>query len=240
MGESNSTTLQTGLAKARLSSYVCVVNVHMVVEAWQDPGFASVVNCADLATPDGMPLVMSLRLLHGITQERVAGMDLVPDLIAAAEQKGLSIFLYGSHEDVLNRMTERIGLEHPAVNIAGSYSPPFRSLSEEEEREVIERINSSGTNILLVALGCPKQEKWMARHKGRIDAVMVGVGGAFSVYAGIQKRAPLWMQKASLEWFYRLIQEPHRLFVRYLKSNLLFVGLLARAMLNKASARRPS
>ena len=214
------------LAKTKTSSFVCVANVHMVMEAWKSLDFATVVNNADIVTPDGMPLVKSLNLLYGLDQERVAGMNLMPDLIAEAMVQRLSLFFYGSTDDTLDKITRRINCEHPEVKIAGAYSPPFRILSEEEERVVVEKINNSGANIVMVALGCPKQELWMARHKGKINAVMIGLGGAFPVYAGIQSRAPEWMQFQSLEWLYRLSQEPRRLFKRYLVTNPLFLVLL--------------
>ena len=216
------------LGQARRSSYICVANVHMVIEAWRSAAFAVVVNAADVVTPDGMPLAKSFRLLYGIEQDRVAGMDLLPDLIAEAERRGLSLFFYGSTEEVLEKIRARIRREHPGVKIAGTYSPPFRLLSEEEEQAVVERINNSGAHIVVVSLGCPKQEYWMARQKGRIISVMVGVGGAFPVYAGTQQRAPEWMRQWSLEWLFRLGQEPRRLFARYLVTNTLFVLLLAK------------
>jgi N-acetylglucosaminyldiphosphoundecaprenol N-acetyl-beta-D-mannosaminyltransferase len=218
------------LANESVSSYVCVANVHMTIEAWQNPDFAAVVNNADIATPDGMPLAKSLKLLYGIDQQRVAGMDLLPDLIAEADKKGLSVFFYGSTDEVLEKINARINREYPAVKIAGVYSPPFRVLSEQEESEIVATINDSGANMVMVALGCPKQELWMAKHKGKIDAVMLGVGGAFPVYAGTQSRAPMWMQKYSLEWLYRLGQEPRRLFKRYFVTNSLFVLLLMREL----------
>ncbi|MEJ2200035.1 MAG: WecB/TagA/CpsF family glycosyltransferase [Desulfuromonadaceae bacterium] len=225
------------LGKERVSSYVCVANVHMTIEAWRHADFASVVNGADLVTPDGMPLVKSLKLLHGIRQDRVAGMDLFPDLIAAAEKQGLSVFFYGSTEEVLERLLERVRCEHPALAIAGSYSPPFRPLSEEEDQTIVAGINASGAHLVMVALGCPKQEQWMAAHRGQIHAVMLGVGGAFPVYAGMQSRAPEWMQQYSLEWLYRLGQEPRRLFKRYLVTNSLFVALLVRNLAQKELTR---
>jgi N-acetylglucosaminyldiphosphoundecaprenol N-acetyl-beta-D-mannosaminyltransferase len=221
----------TRMARDNVSSYVCVANVHMCIEVWQNSDFATAVNGADIATPDGMPMVKSLKLLYGIDQERVAGMDLLPDLIAEAEKNDLSIFFYGSTDEVLRKISERIQREHPQVKVAGMLSPPFRVLSEKEEGEMVERINASGANMVMVALGCPKQELWMARHKGKINAVMLGVGGAFPVYAGVQTRAPEWMQKCSLEWLYRLWQEPRRLFKRYFVTNSLFVALLLKEII---------
>jgi len=224
------------LGRERISSYVCVANVHMVIEAHNNPDFAAVVNNADLATPDGMPLVKGLKLLYGINQERVAGMDLLPDLLCAADKEGQSIFIYGSTDDVLQSMTDRIAADHPMLKIAGAYSPPFRPLSDEEDADTVKRINASAANLVFVALGCPKQEIWMARNKGKINAVMLGVGGAFPVYAGLQSRAPLWVQKASLEWLYRLCQEPRRLFKRYLVTNTIFIALMMIELLRKPKA----
>ena len=151
----------------------------------------------------------------------------MPDLLAVAESRNASVFLYGSTPGVLNAITQGIGKEYPDLKMAGSHSPPFRILTEEEVKEDIKRINDSGANIVLVALGCPKQEKWMARNKGKIKSVMVGIGGAFPVFAGLQKRAPQWMCDFSLEWLFRLIQEPRRLFKRYFVTNSLFLLLLA-------------
>ena len=216
------------LAHDRRSAYVCVANVHMTMEAHGDPVFAGIVNGADLVTPDGMPLVKALKLLYGMGQERVAGMDLLPDLLAAAEKEGLSVFLHGSTDEILQAMVRRIAGDFPRLRIAGTCSPPFRHLTAAEEEAAAARINDTGAHLVLVALGCPKQEQWMARNRGRINGVMLGLGGAFPVFAGMQKRAPAWMQRWSLEWLYRLGQEPRRLFRRYLVTNSLFMLLLAR------------
>ena len=221
------------LGLSRTSAYICVANVHMVVEAWLNREFANIVNGAEIVTPDGMPLVKALKLLYSVSQERVAGMDLMPDILAFSEKSNCSIYLYGSTEEVLGRIASRIAIEYPSLKLVGMYSPPFHPLTEEEDKAVIEAINRSGANIVLVSLGCPKQEIWMAGHKGKINAVMVGIGGAFPVFSGLQKRAPKWMRDHSLEWFYRLLQEPRRLLTRYLFTNTLFLGLLAREYMKK-------
>jgi N-acetylglucosaminyldiphosphoundecaprenol N-acetyl-beta-D-mannosaminyltransferase len=226
------------LGKTRTSSYVCLVNAHMTIEAYWDKRFSEVVNGADVEAPDGMPLVRAFKLIHGIRQDRVAGMDLMLDLLREAERQGLSIYLHGSTPEVLEKITERIKREYPALTIAGVCSPPFTPPTEEEERAAVERINDSGANIVLVALGCPKQENWMARNKGKINAVMVGVGGVFPIYAGIQGRAPKWMRDHCLEWVYRLCSEPRRLFKRYLVSNTVFLWLLVREIVSKGFSRR--
>jgi|SRR6185369_120531 len=219
-----------GMGRQRLSSYTCVANAHMVVEAHNNREYAGIINSADLVTPDGMPLVIGLKLLYDTTQERVAGMDLVPDLLRAASDADLSVFLYGSTTEVLQGVISRINKEQPELKIAGFRSPPFRQLTREEETEEISMINTSGAHIVLVALGCPKQEIWMSCRKGKVQATMIGIGAAFPVYAGFQSRAPLWMQRCSLEWFYRFCQEPGRLFKRYLTTNSLFLLLLLREL----------
>lgn len=221
------------LAQQRRSAYVCLANVHMLIEAWRDRKFAGVVNAADMVTPDGMPLAKAIRLLYGQHQDRVEGMRLLPDLIAAAAEAGVSVYFYGSSEEVLAGIRERLAREQPQLPLAGTHSPPFRQLSTAERQADIERLNASGAQLVFVSLGCPKQEFWMAQHRGQVRAVMVGIGGAFPVYAGQLRRAPAWMQKLALEWLYRLGQEPRRLWRRYLVTNTLFAWLLARAALRK-------
>ena len=216
------------LAVSKQSSYTCVANVHMCIEAYQHKDFAAIVNQADLVTPDGMPLVKALKMLYGINQDRVAGMDLLPDLLKASEAKNITVFFYGGTETMLANTKNYCAQQFPQLQIAGMISPPFRSLTKEEEQEYINTINASGAGFVFVALGCPKQEKWMASMKGRVNACMVGIGGALPVMIGMQKRAPVWMQKASLEWLYRLLQEPKRLFKRYAITNTLFIVLLFR------------
>ena len=221
------------LARQRASAYVCVANVHMVVEAHSHADFAAAVNSADLVTPDGMPLSRAMKLLYGVRQERVAGMDLLPDLLDAADRGGIPVFLYGSTCEVLSAMKGRIAREHPRLHLCGTHSPPFRPLTDDEDAAEVALINGCGAAMVLVALGCPRQERWMAAKKGRINAVMVGVGGAFPVYAGLQGRAPWLMQRLCLEWLYRLCQEPRRLFGRYLVTNSVFMALLVREILGK-------
>ncbi|WP_345985240.1 WecB/TagA/CpsF family glycosyltransferase [Sulfurimonas sp. HSL-1656] len=213
------------LSSEKKSSYVCVVNVHMTMEAHRDAAFGAVVNNADIATPDGMPIAKAMKLLYGIEQDRVAGMDLLPDLMGECEKRGKSVFLYGSTDEILEKIVVRAKQELPNLTI-DAYSPPFRTLSPEEKEEIVSRINAKNPGFVFVALGCPKQEKWMAEHLGSIDSCMIGLGGSFEVYAGVKTRAPDWMQKYSLEWLYRLIQEPGRLWKRYLTTNIPFILLL--------------
>lgn len=210
---------------AHRSSYVCCVNAHMTVEA-RDPVFAQVVNAADLATADGMPVLRVLQRLHKVRQERVAGNDILPALFTKAATQGLSIYLFGATEEVQQRIVDRVAQELPELHIAGRSTPPFAAFDDMDLAGEVEHINASGAHIVMVSLGCPKQEKWMAAMKGRVNAIMLGVGGAFLLYAGIDKRAPKWMRDLSLEWVYRLSLEPRRLFKRYLVTNSFFLLLV--------------
>jgi N-acetylglucosaminyldiphosphoundecaprenol N-acetyl-beta-D-mannosaminyltransferase len=210
------------------STYTCIANVHMLVEAYSNASFASIVNNADMITPDGMPLTWGLKLLHGVRQDRVAGMDLLPDLLKEAEQKMIPVYFYGGAESMLARIRESIPKRYPALKIAGMFSPPFRELSPAELSLTAQFINKSGAKIVFVILGCPKQEVWMGKMKNKIKGTMIGVGGALPVLLGIQKRAPVWMQRNGLEWLFRLWQEPRRLFKRYAVTNSIFIILLCK------------
>ena len=220
-------------AQARESHYACVANVHMLIETYKNSSFAPVVNGAALVTPDGKPITWALRAMHGIRQERVAGMELLPDLLTAASHHNVPVYFYGGSEDMLFKTRNYLHMNLPALKIAGMYSPPFRQLTKEEEDNIIENINASGTMLVVVILGCPKQERWMASVKGRVKAFMIGLGGSLPVMIGLQKRAPKWMQTAGLEWLYRLGQEPGRLFKRYAVTNTFFLYLFFKAYLRK-------
>lgn len=221
------------LAKARKSSYICFANVHMLMDAYQKPHFNHIVNNADIVAPDGRPLSLLMKSQYGIKQDRACGMDLFPDILKTAEANGLSIFFYGSTQKVLDTIVAKARQEFSALKIAGSYSPPFRPLSPEEDKEVVEMINTSGANLVFVSLGCPKQEKWMYEHKGRINACMLGLGQAFLTYAGLEKRLPKWARDLSLEWLYRLYLEPKRLWRRYLLGNSKFMYLAGKSLLKQ-------
>jgi len=216
------------LAMQRKPSYICFANVHMTIEAFRDKQFQEKVNNADLVLPDGKPIASASRLLHHKKQERISGMDFIPAILKRAADAKLSVFIYGSTNEVIQAMNEKIKLNYPNINLAGAISPPFRQLSDEEINNDVEKMNQSGANLILVSLGCPKQEKWMAENSQKINAVLLGIGGALPVVAGIQKRAPKWMQNMALEWFYRLIQQPRRLFSRYLYTNSYFLFLLTK------------
>lgn len=224
-------------ARARQSEYTCIANVHMLVEAYNDKRFADVVKAAAHVTPDGKPLAWAMRLLHGVKQERVAGMDLLPDLLQQAEANELPVFFYGGTEEMLQKTGRFVANTYPGLKVAGFHSPPFRKLTLLEEKKIAEKINNTGAAFVFVVLGCPKQEKWMASMKTRVKAVMIGVGGALPVLIGQQKRAPGWMQKCGLEWVFRLVQEPGRLFKRYAVTNTVFIYLLLKAFLRKKKVR---
>lgn len=217
---------------ARESRYVCICNVHSVVTTTRDPEFKVAVNNADMSAPDGAPIAWALRRLGHPAQERINGPDLMMKYLAEAERRDQVIFFYGSTETTLARLRIAFARKFPLLRIGGAYSPPFRSLSREEDAQVIDMINASDANVVFVGLGCPKQEKWMADHRGRINAVMVGVGAAFDYHAGVTKRAPLWWQNHGLEWLYRLGSEPRRLFRRYMVTNTLFVIGFMRQIVN--------
>jgi N-acetylglucosaminyldiphosphoundecaprenol N-acetyl-beta-D-mannosaminyltransferase len=205
----------------------------MTIEAHNDPKFNEDLQKALLVLPDGKPLAVANGWLYGKKQERVSGMDFMPAILQHSSAIGASVFLYGSTDEVLAKLTEQIRLKYPHLAIAGAISPPFRALTTAELNDHIKQINDSKANFVLVALGCPKQEKWMATHSTSIHAILLGLGGAFPVMAGVQKRSPEWMQHLALEWLYRLIQEPGRMFKRYLYTNSLFIWLLMKELFKK-------
>jgi len=218
-------------AKQRLSKVVCVANVHMLIEGYKNTKFASVLRDADLVTPDGMPLVWMLRLMGAIDQDRVAGLDILHEVCQRAVQENVSVYFLGSHNLILEKMRERLMHDYPGLKIAGMDPLPFRPLTESEDKEVIQKLNESGAGIVFLSLGCPKQEVWMAARKDKVFAVMVGLGGAFPVYAGILKRAPGYVRLLGMEWFYRLLQEPRRLWKRYVSTIPLFLWLAGKQLL---------
>ena len=223
-------------AKSRQSRYVCAANVHMVMEGYDHPDFRTLVNAADLITPDGMPLVWSLRRMGFPHQQRVYGPDLTILLLKQAQKNKIPVGFLGSTPDTLRRLEENVRLRFPGIAIAYTFSPPFGSISTEEDDEITLGINKAGVPILFIGLGCPKQEKWMAEHVGRVNAVMIGVGAAFDFLAGTVSQAPHWIQRSSLEWLFRLNQEPGRLWRRYLYHNPRFLILVMLPLLFKHSS----
>ena len=220
------------LGAARASAYVCCANVHMVVEAHRDASFQQVLDDASLVTPDGGPVASVAGWLSGRRQERVAGMDLVPALLAEAARRDQAVYFYGTTDAVLAAIRERAARELPTLRVVGTCAPPFRALTAAEEVEHVAAINAADPDLLFVALGCPRQERWMADHRGKIKACMLGVGQAFLVYGGLEERLPVWARKLWLEWAYRLWLEPRRLWRRYLVTNSRFLYLMARKTLS--------
>lgn len=206
--------------------YICVSNVHTTVMAHDNPAYRNVQNSAAIALPDGKPLSVVSRKRGYTEAERVTGPDLMGELFA--RENGLKHFFYGDKEETLQILQQKLKEKYPDIQIAGMISPPFRSLSQEEEKAYIQQINDSGADIVWIGLGAPKQENWMYEHQGMFQGVMIGVGAGFSYHAGLIKRAPEWMQKMSLEWLYRLMQDPVRLFKRYFTTNLKFLLLEAK------------
>ena len=217
-------------AKSLTSKVVCIANVHMLVEAHRDPAFEAVLQNADLVTPDGMPLVWMLKLMGAASQDRVAGLDVLLVLCKRAAAEDISIFFLGSQVSVLEKMRSKLEQDFPNLKIAGMESLPFRPLSEDEDWAVVQKLNDSGCGLVFVSLGCPKQELWMSQHKDRVRAVMIGLGGAFPVYAGIQKRAPKVVRSLGFEWLYRLAQEPYRLWGRYSTTIPIFIWLAVKQL----------
>jgi len=219
-------------ATNRLSKTVLVANVHMLVEAHKDKAFAQVLAAADLVTPDGMPLVWMSQWLTKKRQDRVAGMDILLALSQKAEAQGIGVYFFGAEPATLQLMRRKLAEAFPQLNIAGMKTLPFcDTFTPAQNDMIVQSINESGAGIVFVALGCPKQEKWMCQNRDRVNAVMIGVGGAFSVYAGLKKWAPVWVRSMGLEWLYRLCQEPKRLWKRYLITNSIFLALAMKAYL---------
>ena len=206
--------------------YVCVSNVHTTVMAYNDESYRKVQNNAAIAVPDGKPLSLICRLRGHKEAKRVAGPDLMPEILRLSEAEGYTHYFYGSTERTLKYLEKNIREKYPKLKIAGIYSPPFRRLTKEEDQKVIERINAAKPDFIWVGLGAPKQERWMHEHRGKVNGIMVGVGAAFDFHAGTSKRAPKWMQEIYLEWLYRLIQDPKRLLKRYMFSNMEFIWLI--------------
>jgi N-acetylglucosaminyldiphosphoundecaprenol N-acetyl-beta-D-mannosaminyltransferase len=212
------------MGQNRKNAYACFANVHMVIEAYENKSFAKQVNSATFVLADGVPLVKTLKFFYGVDQERVAGMDAMNDLIRLAHVNQMKIFFFGTTPELLESIRIKIEKEFPNANVAGLFSPPFDKPLDDES--YVGMINGSGAQLVFVSLGCPKQEKWMATHSHKINAVLLGVGGAFPVFAGTVKRAPLFMRNMGLEWLFRFFQEPARLFKRYLKTNSMFIYLV--------------
>jgi N-acetylglucosaminyldiphosphoundecaprenol N-acetyl-beta-D-mannosaminyltransferase len=215
------------LERTKLTAAFCTV--HTVVESQKSSAFRDAINATDLAATDGMPLVWLCRLKGAKKARRVYG----PDTMLALCERGVALgwrhYFYGGTEDELSGLVERLQRSYPGIVIAGTHSPPFRALSDEEKQEDEERINAAEPDLVWVGLGNPRQELWMTEYRSRLDAPLIlAVGAAFAFHAGKVKQAPLWMQRSGTEWLYRFVQEPRRLWKRYLMGNSLFLWLLLR------------
>ncbi len=220
--------------------YVCVCNVHTLMASAEEPELRTALMGSSLNVPDGQPLVWALNLLGNPLRDRVYGPELMSRSCARAARTGQRIYLYGGRDQgALVQLTLNLRRRHPGIRIVGGHSPPHRELTDEERAAVIADINGSGADIVWVGIGVPKQEKWMARMRPHLDSpVLVGVGAAFDFHAGIVPQAPGWMQRAGLEWAYRLAHEPRRLWRRYLRYNPRFVLAFAGQLLASRTAAR--
>lgn len=203
--------------------YICVSNVHTTVMAFRDESYRKVQNSGAMALPDGQPLSIVSRRRGYSEAQRVPGPDLMPAILHLSEKKGYRHYFYGSTPETLEKLRKVLLDRFPKLQIVGMYAPPFRPLTEEEDQEAVRQINESGADFVWVALGAPKQEKWMYEHRDRVNGLMIGVGAAFDFIAGTVRRAPMWMQKLCLEWVYRICQDPKRMFPRYVSTNFAFL-----------------
>lgn len=204
-------------------NYICVANVHTTVMAYRDEAYRKIQNDSMMTLPDGKPLSIVSRKRGYSKAGRVPGPDLMPKVFELSKEKKFRHFFYGSTENTLEKLKLIIQKRYPYLEIAGMYSPPFRKLTQEEDREIIDLINQSNPDFIWVGLGAPKQEIWMAEHKNKINGLMIGVGAAFDFEAGVVKRAPKWMQEMCLEWLFRIMQDPGRLIFRYVNTNSSFI-----------------
>jgi N-acetylglucosaminyldiphosphoundecaprenol N-acetyl-beta-D-mannosaminyltransferase len=227
-----------GWIARREPRYVCVSGMHGVMESQQDLQLRQIHNQAGLVTPDGMPLVWICRLKGHRRVERVYGPDLMLALCDRSQTAGYRHYFYGASPAVLDALTTRLVGLYPSLRVAGTYAPPFRQLAPAEDDVIVEQIKQASPDIVWVGLSTPKQERWMADHVQRLGVpVLIGVGAAFDFHSGFKRQAPRWMQRNGLEWLFRLLSEPRRLYRRYLINIPLFAWYLA---LDALGLRRPA
>src|SRR3954454_3903145 len=210
--------------------YICVAAVHTVMACQEDEALREAVLGASFTVPDGQPLVWALKALGHSLGDRVYGPELMDRACARAAETGQRMYLYGGrNQGALAQLTRTMRLRYPGLKIVGGYAPPFRALTDAEEDTIAHDIDRSGADVVWVGIGVPKQEKWMARMRPRLQApVLIGVGAAFDFHAGLIPQAPTWMQRLGLEWAFRLSREPRRLWRRYVRYNPRFVAAFAR------------
>jgi N-acetylglucosaminyldiphosphoundecaprenol N-acetyl-beta-D-mannosaminyltransferase len=222
----------------RQPAYVCVSGVHGLMASYRDAQVRAIHNAAALVTPDGMPLVWLCHAMGFPNVERVYGPDLMLAACERSVQRGYRHYFYGGGPGVGEHLARRLCARFPGLRVAGTFSPPFRALTPDEDADIVSAINRSRADIVWVGISTPRQERWMAEHVGRVDApVLIGVGAAFDFHAGVKRQAPRWMMRAGMEWLFRLLQEPRRLGPRYLANNPMFVALIALQLLG---IRRPA
>lgn len=208
----------------RYKIYICVCPVSTIMECKKNATVLKSVNSADLVTPDGMAVVWLGRMRGHKNIRRVYGPELMQNICDISKEKGYKNYLYGSTRDTLNKLQEKLTKQYPGLVIRGSFSPPFRQLTKNEDEEIVKEINGSNPDIVWVGLGSPKQDLWMHEHRNRINApIMIGVGAAFDFLAGTKPQAPRWIRDNGFEWLFRFITEPKRLWRRYLIHNFLFI-----------------
>ena len=220
--------------KTRQQNYICVCPNHTIMECQKNIELKRIVNSAGLATPDGMSVVWACKFYGHPSVERVYGPDLIMAFSALAAERGYTNFLYGGAERVPEELAEKLFQRFPGLKVVGTYSPPFRPLTPEEDEYIVEIINQADPDVVWVGLGMPKQELWMGQHIGRLNApVIVGIGAAFDFLSGRKKWAPRWVQRSGLEWLFRLLHEPRRLWRRNLYHPLFFYNVLLQRMCKK-------
>ncbi len=218
----------TGHLEELRGDYVCVANVHTTVMSYRDEKYNKVKNSGAMCLPDGKPLSIVCRRRGFYDAKRVPGPDLMPKIFEASRERGFRHYFYGGSKETLDKLNSKLKKQYPWLNIVGMYSPPYRPLTAGEDEQAIKKINEARPDFIWVALGAPKQEEWMYQHQFQVCGVMLGVGAAFDFCAGTVKRAPGWVQEMCLEWLYRLVQDPKRLFMRYFSTNLSFLTKVAK------------
>ena len=207
-------------------NYICVSNVHTTVMSYEDESYRNIQNNGFMALPDGKPLSIVSKKRGFKEAERVTGPDLMEEIFKISEEKGYRHYFYGSTQNTLNRLEEKLNKKYPNIKIVGMFSPPFRKLTQEEDKVIIDNINNTNPDFIWIGLGAPKQEIWMREHRNKVNGLMLGVGAGFDYHADNISRAPKWMQNWGLEWLYRLLQDPKRLFKRYFETNFKFIYLI--------------
>jgi N-acetylglucosaminyldiphosphoundecaprenol N-acetyl-beta-D-mannosaminyltransferase len=231
-------SVMDSMVERRERGYVCVAPVHALMVAQDDPSMLAALRGSTMVVPDGMPVVWAANLLGERLRDRVYGPELMQRYCRHSADRGHRVWLYGGRDQgSLVQLALSLRRNHPGIQVVGGYSPPFRPLAPDEEDAVARQINEARPDVLWVGIGVPKQEKWMAHMRDRLDVpVMCGVGAAFDFHAGRVSMAPRWMQERGLEWIYRTMQEPRRLLRRYLTTNPRFVTAFARQYLAERRA----